>query len=280
MTKFIDIDTHMISFPHCKINLGLHVTERRNDGFHELETIFYPVKWNDILELTEGGHKPFNLNISGLNISGDLKSNLLYKAWAIIKNDHALPPITVHLHKILPMGAGLGGGSSDAAFMLKMLNDHFKLAIPTSKLTVMAAQLGSDCAFFIEETPKMATGRGEILSPISIDLSPYSIVIVMPPTTVGTSEAYSWITPKQPKASLKVNIEMPISEWKNYLINDFEEPVMKHRPIIREIKNSLYEKGAIYASMSGSGAAVFGIFDKNEKPAIEIGNCIVNWEEE
>lgn len=269
----------MISFPHCKVNLGLHVTERRNDGFHNLETIFYPVKWTDILELTEGGKNDFNLNISGLDISGDLQNNLLYKAWAIVNTEHPLPPITVHLHKILPMGAGLGGGSSDAAFMLKMLNQHFKLSISTSKLTEMAAKLGSDCAFFIEETPKLATGRGEILSPISVDLSPYSIVIVMPPTTVGTAEAYSWITPKQPKASLKSIIEMPISEWKNHLINDFEEPVMQHRPIIREVKNYLYEKGAIYASMSGSGAAVFGIFNKNKKPEIEIENCIVKWEE-
>lgn len=269
----------MISFPHCKINLGLHITKRRSDGFHELETIFYPVKWQDILEITEGGIKDFNLNVSGLNISGDLKSNLLYKAWELIKSGHIIPPITVHLHKILPMGAGLGGGSSDAAFMLKMLNQRFKLAIPTSNLMEMAAQLGSDCAFFIEETPKIATGRGEILSPIAVDLSPFTIVIIMPPTTVRTAEAYSWITPKKPKASLKSVIKMPVSEWKNHLVNDFEEPVMQHRPIIRDIKNLLYDKGAIYASMSGSGAAVFGLFNKNEKPVIEIENCIVKWEE-
>ena len=269
----------MISFPHCKVNLGLHVTERRNDGFHNLETIFYPVKWTDILELTEGGKDAFNLNISGLPVNGELQTNLLYKAWAIVNAEYPLPAISVHLHKILPMGAGLGGGSSDAAFMLKMLNEHFKLAISTSKLTEMAAKLGSDCAFFIEETPKIATGRGEILSPISVDLSPYTIVIVMPPTTVGTAEAYSWITPKQPTASLKSIIEKPIHEWKNNLINDFEEPVMQHRPIIRTIKNQLYERGAIYASMSGSGAAVFGIFEKDHKPEFDFENCIIKWEE-
>ncbi|MFM2156184.1 MAG: hypothetical protein RL516_933 [Bacteroidota bacterium] len=252
------------------------MVRKRTDGFHDIETIFYPVFWKDILEINEGIKDDFDMEISGLTIHGDLHSNLIYKAWKLIKDDYNLPPIQVHFHKILPMGAGLGGGSSDAAFMLKLLNSKFNLGISTEKLTKYAAQLGSDCPFFIESKPSLATGRGEKLTPISIDLSNYQIVIVMPQhISVGTAEAYSWVTPQQPKLSISDIIQLPIEKWKNNLINDFEAPVIKHHPRIGEIKNELYSAGAHYSSMSGSGAAVFGIFDKGISLDLDFEDCKV-----
>ena len=266
----------MIVFPHCKINLGLHVVRKRIDGFHDIETVFYPVSWKDMLEVNEDINGDFNLEISGLSISGNLQSNLIYKAWQLIKSDHPLPPIQVHLHKLLPMGAGLGGGSSDAAFMLKLLNLKFNLGISNQKLTEYAAQLGSDCPFFIKSKPCIATGRGEVLTQFPLDLSNYQIVIVMPNNiSVGTAEAYSWVTPTEPVRSLMETIQLPIKEWKNHLINDFEAVVIKHHPRIGEIKNELYKAGAHYASMSGSGAAVFGIFDKGVAIDFDFEDCIV-----
>lgn len=266
----------MIVFPHCKINLGLHVVRKRADGYHDIETIFYPVFWKDILETNEGIKDDFDMEISGLNINGDLNSNLIYKAWKVIKADYNLPPLQVHLHKIIPMGAGLGGGSSDAAFMLKLLNLMFNLGISHEKLREYAARLGSDCPFFIESKPSLATGRGEILSPVSIDLSNYQIVVVMPQhISVGTADAYSWVTPSEAATPLIELIKQPINEWKNSLINDFETPVIKHYPRIGEIKNQLYQAGAHYASMSGSGAAVFGIFDKNAGHDFDFDDCTV-----
>ena len=184
----------MIVFPHCKINLGLHVTRKRDDGFHDIETIFYPVGWKDILEITTGINEEFTLEISGLSVHGKLESNLIYKAWQLLKEDFSIPPLQVYLHKILPMGAGLGGGSSDAAFMLKLLNNRFKLGLSNEKLREYAAKLGSDCPFFVESKPCLAKGRGEILTPLNIDLSNYRIVVVMPKNiSIGTAEAYSWI---------------------------------------------------------------------------------------
>lgn len=266
----------MIVFPHCKINLGLHVVRKRVDGFHDIETVFYPVYWKDILEVNEGIKDGFHMEISGLNINGDLNSNLIYKAWKLLKADYNLPPLQVHLHKILPMGAGLGGGSSDAAFMLKLLNSNYNLDISNEKLREYAAHLGSDCPFFIESKPCLATGRGEVLTPISVDLSNYQIVVFMPKNiSVGTAEAYSWVTPNEPKRSLTEIIHLPISEWKDSLINDFEAPVIKHQPRIGEIKNQLYQEGAHYASMSGSGAAVFGIFDKGVVVDFNFEDCII-----
>jgi len=251
------------------------VVRKRTDGFHDIETIFYPVFWKDILEVNQGIKDDFDMEISGLTINGDSHSNLIYKAWKLIKADYNLPPIQVHFHKILPMGAGLGGGSSDAAFMLKLLNSKFNLGISTEKLREYAAQLGSDCPFFIESKPCLATGRGEVLSPISLDLSNYQIVVVMPQSiSVGTAEAYSWVSSKEPLRPLKEIINLPIEEWKNNLINDFEAPVIKHHPRIGEIKRELYKAGAHYSSMSGSGAAVFGIFEKGISLDLDFEDCI------
>jgi len=251
----------MISFPNAKINLGLHITSKRSDGYHKLESIFYPVQWTDALELIEGGTNSFEMSFSGLPVPGKLESNLCYKAWQLLKSDFSLPNLKAHLHKVIPMGAGLGGGSSDAAFMLKMINEICDLKISDQQLQKYAAQLGSDCPFFIENKPMIASGRGEILNEVKIDLSNYHIAIVMPPISVGTAEAYSWITPAIPINDLCTTINLPIENWKGILINDFEEVVCKHHPIIADIKQQLYNNGAVYSSMSGSGAAVFGIFN-------------------
>jgi 4-diphosphocytidyl-2-C-methyl-D-erythritol kinase len=253
----------MISFPHCKINLGLHVIHKREDGFHNIESVFYPVNWCDVLEIIEGGSQPFDLTISGLEVKGDPEKNLCYKAWKLLSNDFKLPNLRVYLHKVLPMGAGLGGGSSDAAFTLKMINELCNLGLSTEKLVGYAAQIGSDCAFFIHNQPMLATGKGEILVPFDVNLSGYKIVIAMPNVSVGTAEAYSWIKPKVPANKLVDVLNAPIQTWNSTLINDFEIPVIEHYPIIGQIKETLKLNGAIYTSMSGSGAAVFALFEKN-----------------
>ena len=251
----------MVLFPNAKINLGLSVIEKRSDGFHNLETVFYPISWADALEVNSTGNQPINLKISGLSVDGELANNLCYRAWELLSKDYPLPNLQAHLHKVLPMGAGLGGGSADAAFMLKMVNEVASLGISNEKLTIYASKLGSDCAFFIENKPVFANGRGDQFTPIELDLSNYYFVVVMPPVTVNTAEAYSWVKPQIPKFSIHELIKMPIAKWKDYLINDFEAQVIMKHPIIGEIKNQLYNDGAKYASMSGSGASVYGIFD-------------------
>jgi 4-diphosphocytidyl-2-C-methyl-D-erythritol kinase len=265
----------MISFPNAKINLGLLITEKRPDGFHNLETVFYPVPWTDILEVIIGDGAPFEMTMSGLAVNGSLESNLCYKAWKLLATAHNLPPLKAHLHKIIPMGAGLGGGSSDASFMLKMINSVCELHLNDQYLADLATQLGSDCPFFVHNQPMLATGRGEILEPISVSLADHQIIIVMPPLTVGTAEAYSWITPKPTVSSVKGVISQPISQWQSTLINDFENPVFAHYPAIKIIKQQLLDAGAIYASLSGSGAAVFGIFKTIPQEKIKFNNCQV-----
>ena len=250
----------MISFPNAKVNLGLHITQKRPDGYHNLESIFYPVPWCDALEIIIGEDQPFEITFSGLAISGSIENNLCYKAWKLISAHHKLPPLKVHLHKIIPMGAGLGGGSSDAAFMLKMINTLCELNLSDNYLLQYAEQLGSDCPFFIRNQPALATGKGEILNDVSVSLKGYQLLIIMPPLTVGTSEAYALITPQPPANKLNEIISMPVNEWQQQLINDFEKPVFALHPSIEKIKKQLTEAGAIYTAMSGSGAAVFGIF--------------------
>jgi 4-diphosphocytidyl-2-C-methyl-D-erythritol kinase len=255
----------MVLFPNAKINLGLSVIEKRSDGFHNLETVFYPIQWTDALEVISSGDQPISLNTSGLSVDGDIANNLCYKAWELLAKDYTLPNLQAHLHKVLPMGAGLGGGSADAAFMLKMINEVANLGLTNEMLSNYASKLGSDCAFFIENKPVFADGRGDHFTPIELDLSNFYFVIVMPPVTVNTAEAYSWIRPQTPKFRIQESIKLPIVKWKDYLINDFEAPVIKKHPLIGEIKNRLYSEGAIYASMSGSGASVYGIFDAKPK---------------
>lgn len=248
----------MISFPNAKINIGLNVVAKREDGYHNLETIFYPVKLSDALEMVDADEASFSS--SGIEIDAKPESNLVYKAYQLLQNDFHLPAVKLHLHKVIPFGAGLGGGSADAAFALKMLNTHFNLNLTVSELEKYAAQIGADCPFFIANQPTFATGIGNEFSPVELDLSAYEIVILKPNCVVSTPQAYKNVNPKKPTVSLLEIIQTPIEEWKNQLHNDFEKSVFPQFPEIEELKHKLHDLGAVYASMSGSGSAVFGIF--------------------
>jgi 4-diphosphocytidyl-2-C-methyl-D-erythritol kinase len=250
----------MLTFPNAKINIGLNITEKRPDGYHNLETIFYPIELCDALEFAEGKETKFAY--SGLNIDGESDNNLIMKAYRLLKEEFDLPAIDIHLHKAIPMGAGLGGGSSDAAFMLKMLNNHFNLALSAQELEQRATKLGADCAFFIENKPILAKGIGNIFEPTCINLNGYHIVLVKPEVHVSTAEAYGGCKPQRWTTPLEEAIKRPIAEWKDCIFNDFEKTVFVAHPELAEIKNMLYEKGAIYAAMSGSGSTIYGIFDK------------------
>jgi 4-diphosphocytidyl-2-C-methyl-D-erythritol kinase len=258
----------MISFPNCKINLGLHILDKREDGFHNLETFFYPLALHDALEIIQA-EKTVCTN-SGLQIPGRADDNICLKAYhLLIKDFPELPPIKIHLHKIIPMGAGLGGGSADGAFTLKLLNDKCNLNLSTDQLINYALQLGSDCPFFIINKPSIAVGRGEILEPLPIDLSGYKFLIVNPGIHVNTGWAFSQITPALPEKSIKKIILQPIETWQKELKNDFEERVFNNHPEIKNIKDELYKQGAGYASMSGSGSTVYGIFKKEIELALD-----------
>jgi 4-diphosphocytidyl-2-C-methyl-D-erythritol kinase len=256
----------MIVFPNAKINIGINITSRRSDGYHNIETVFYPVKIFDALEALPGDELMFNA--SGLGIPGKTDDNLCIKAYHLIKKDHQLPPLNIHLHKHIPIGAGLGGGSADAAFFIKLIDRQFKLGLSTDQMLNYARHLGADCAFFIESKPVFAFEKGDQFEPINIDLSKYYLVLVMPPAHVSTSEAYRGVRPAEVKDSLYELITEPIKDWKRFIKNDFEESVFRNHPVIRGVKAALYEAGASYASMSGSGASVFGIF--NEKPDLPV----------
>ncbi|WP_167613034.1 4-(cytidine 5'-diphospho)-2-C-methyl-D-erythritol kinase [Maribellus sediminis] len=248
----------MISFPNAKINIGLNVVEKRLDGYHNLETIFYPVKLADALEFVEANNTA--LTISGIQVDGDPENNLIIKAYRLLRRDFQLPELHFHLHKVVPFGAGLGGGSSDAAFALKMLNKHFNLNLDDQTLEQYATGLGADCPFFIRNKPTFAYGIGDQFESIELDLSEYSIVIIKPDCSVSTVEAYRTITPQKPDFDLRRIASLPVEEWRRVIKNDFETSVFPQYPQIRELKHQLYDLGAVYAAMSGSGSAVFGIF--------------------
>jgi 4-diphosphocytidyl-2-C-methyl-D-erythritol kinase len=250
----------MILFPNAKINIGLNITERRPDGYHNLETIFYPINIKDALEVVVSDKLSFDS--SGLDIPGRMEDNLCIKGYHLLKKDHDLPPVSIHLHKNIPIGAGLGGGSSDAAFFIKLMNQQFKLGLSVDEMIGYARKLGADCAFFIEGKPVFAFEKGDEFEPIKLDLSNYKIALVMPDVHISTSEAFSGIKPAPVKDSLLELITEPITEWRKHIKNDFETSVFKNHVEIRGVKASLYEAGAIYASMSGSGASVFGIFEQ------------------
>jgi 4-diphosphocytidyl-2-C-methyl-D-erythritol kinase len=250
----------MLIFPNAKINIGLNILSRREDGFHNLETIFLPVKGlTDALEFLPS--KKTTLICSGREIECNPSDNLVLKAYNLLKERFELPPVSICLHKFIPSSAGLGAGSSDASFMLKGLQEYFQLPLNEKELTELASQMGSDCAFFISNEPAFATAKGEVLEPVSINLTGKHIAIIKPPFPVNTKEAYSGITPGKPSNRLQDLIKLPVEEWKDKLINDFESTVFKKFPELGLIKQSLYELGALYAAMSGSGSAIFGIFD-------------------
>jgi len=248
----------MIVFPNAKINIGLNVVSKRDNGYHNLETIFYPVKLTDALEFAEAEETAFST--SGIQIDGAPENNLILKAYHLLQVDFNLLPLQFHLHKVIPFGAGLGGGSSDAAFTLKMLNEYFELGLSFQKLESYATLIGADCPFFIQNKPTFATGIGNIFHNIELDLSDYEIVILKPNISVSTPEAYKNVIPRNPKYRLTEIVKTPIDGWKNLIVNDFEKSVFSKYPQIAELKQLLYDLGASFASMSGSGSAVFGIF--------------------
>ena len=252
----------MLTFPNIKINLGLSITEKRPDGYHNLETVFYPVNLEDALEIRTSpeAEKKTTLHQYGMEIAGSPEDNLAAKAYSLLDKEFHLPPVEIHLYKHIPSGAGLGGGSSDAAFMLKLLNEQFHLNLSEEQLEIYAATLGADCAFFIKNKPVYAEGIGNIFSPIELSLKGYQIMIVKPDVFVSTREAFANIHPHHPEYPVKEVIRRPVAEWKDTLINDFEASVFPQHPVIGEIKQELYNQGAIYASMSGSGSSVFGLF--------------------
>ena len=252
----------MIQFPNCKINLGLSILAKRADGYHELETVFYPIALNDALEILAS--EKLELTTSGIPVPGDTTQNLCLKAYDLLKKDFPkITPVQMHLHKHIPMGAGLGGGSSDGSTALLLLNHLFSLGLHEQQLMDYASQLGSDCPFFILNKACHATGRGEVLSPIQLDLSNYQFVLAHPGKHISTAWAFQQLTPHTKPESIQSIISKPIGEWKNQLFNDFEIPVFKAEPTLAHIKNELYHLGAIYASMSGSGSSLFGIFPKD-----------------
>jgi 4-diphosphocytidyl-2-C-methyl-D-erythritol kinase len=250
----------MVLFPNAKINLGLNILRKREDGYHELETIFYPIGLKDGLEFIENKQNKINFTSSGLPLNIDPEENIVVKAYRLLAADHSLPGLDIHLHKVIPFGAGLGGGSSDAAFLLKGLNDYFELGLFVSQLKKYAVKLGADCSFFVENKPAFACGIGEQLQNIDFTLNGYFIVLVKPPFGVGTKEAYAGIKPSIPKKSLLDSIQLSPDNWQNCIVNDFETSVFNLYPQIAEIKSKLLEHGAIYAAMSGSGSSVFGLF--------------------
>lgn len=256
----------MITFPIAKINLGLNVVERRPDGYHNLETVFYPVPISDALEVTPMDNKfpsPFDcdLKVSNISIEGDEQRNLVVRAYKLLKEDFPqLPRIHVHLHKAIPTQAGMGGGSSDCAYMIRLLNEQFELGLTTRQMQDYATRLGADCPFFILSRPAYAEGIGERLEPIALDLSRYWIAVVRPDIPVSTKEAFSLIRPHRPQKNCRDVVMQPIETWRDYLVNDFEQSVFTLHPEIGAIKEQLYRLGAVYAAMTGSGSSVFGLF--------------------
>lgn len=255
----------MICFPNAKINIGLNIVSKRNDGFHNIETIFYPIGLSDILEFIPSKTSNTSIQTTGVALNIPDEDNICFKAYQLLKQDYELPNLKIILHKAIPSGAGLGGGSSDAAFLLKELNNNYSLGIDNTKLESYAAKLGSDCPFFIENKPVFAHGRGELFKKIEFDLSNYYIYLVKPNVFVGTAEAYAGVQAKEPKEKLTELIKAPIEQWKETIFNDFELNIFKQYPLLAQIKESLYQQGAVYAAMSGSGSSIFGIFtDKPE----------------
>ncbi len=253
----------MIDYSACKINIGLNITSKRSDNYHNIESVFVPIPLYDIIEISVRKDTEFNLSQSGFIIDGNITDNLLYKAWKLIDDKYCIGGINIHIHKQIPFQAGLGGGSSNASTLLKMLNSYYELNISIEELQKLASIIGSDCPFFIENKAVYAYNIGTDFKEINLDLSPYYIAIVKPPIAVSTQEAYSGITPMKSEIDLSNIDKIPMSEWKSKINNSFESHIFTKLPILADIKEKLYAQGAVYASMSGSGSAVYGIFENN-----------------
>jgi len=260
----------MIVFPNAKINLGLFITERRNDGYHNLETIFYPVKIEDALEIIPA--EKTTISLSGLPVAGTADKNLVQQAFDLLRQDFPdkMKPVAICLHKAIPMGAGMGGGSSNGAFMLRLLDHYFGLGISDEQMISYALTLGSDCPFFIVNKPCFATGRGELLEPLALSLEEYSLQIICPELHISTAVAFKDIRPRQAPVNLRTIGTLPVVEWRDQVFNDFESTVFPLYPVLQQVKSQLYRQGAIYAAMSGTGSAIYGIFPKGEKAGINI----------
>lgn len=269
----------MIVRPNAKINIGLNIVSKRADGFHNLETLMVPLGMTDELKLTENKHigaKKFELIIDGLAIDGALDSNLVSRAYYLLNADFNLPPVKASLRKQVPMGAGLGGGSADCAFMVTALNKMFDLKLSVQDMQRYASMLGSDCAFFVQNKPAYATGRGEILNPVKIDLSNYTIVVVKPDVHVNTSQAYGLLVPQAPKYPIMDLLSKSPEEWNGKMVNDFEKPIFGMYPVLSKIKDALYRQGAAYASMTGSGSAIYGLFrNAPDAGSLKFDDCFV-----
>jgi len=250
----------MILYPPCKINLGLHILKRREDGYHDIETAMIPLKSPvDILEILYSTTGCTEIKVTGPFAVENGDHNLCYKAYQLLAQDFNLPPLKLHLHKQIPFGAGLGGGSADAAYTLTGIRDFLNLPLENRDLEIYAQKLGSDVPFFLWNTPMLATGRGEILTPLELDLKPLYITLIKPDFGISTAEAYSGITPKQPEKDLRTILNQDMATWKDDLRNDFEDSVFSRYPVLKEIKDKLYELGAVYAAMSGSGSTIFAL---------------------
>ncbi|MEQ9099835.1 MAG: 4-(cytidine 5'-diphospho)-2-C-methyl-D-erythritol kinase [Imperialibacter sp.] len=263
----------MITFPNAKINLGLQILRKRTDGYHDISSLFLPIPLQDVLEIVEA--KSLSFTSSGLPIPGNSDDNLCLKAYQLLQRDFALPPLSIHLHKAIPMGAGLGGGSADGAFMLVMLNKKFALGLSNAQLEDYAAQLGSDCPFFVKNQPAMALGRGTELTPFPTDLNGYHLLLVFPGIHIGTKEAYAGVKPNDRQQGITDILSQPIEKWKGQLVNDFEQSVFSNHPALKEVKEKLYAKGAVYASMTGSGSTMYGIFE--DKPKASLAGEMSSW---
>lgn len=276
----------MITFPCCKINLGLNVMAKRKDGYHDIETVIYPVPLCDALEIKKMDERfpseaACDLKVTGKDIGCDERNNLVTKAYSLVAKDFRLPRVHAHLYKRIPTQAGLGGGSSDAAFMIRMLDERFRLNMGNAEMERYAVKLGADCAFFITAKPSFATGRGEILSPVcnkpgNMD-NGYYIGIVKPDIAISTAEAYMSITPSKPAKCCRDIVCQPIETWRKELVNDFEKPIFARHPVLADIKDKLYDMGAVYAQMSGSGSAMFGIFRYRPDTLAETFNNHYTW---
>lgn len=266
----------MITFPNAKINIGLNIVERRPDNYHNIETVFYPISLCDILEVVESKNNQYTLYNSGIVVDAPAENNLITKAYKLLHEEFNLPAVDVYFQKNIPFGAGLGGGSADAAFMLKLLNEIFELQLSDSMLENYASKLGADCPFFIQNKPVFASGTGNIFNNINISLKGHYIALIKPDVYVSTADAYAGVKPQKPVYSLFETIEQtPISEWKNRVVNDFEKTVFFKFPTIEKIKDKLYAQGAVYASMSGSGSSVYGIFEKEIELKDVFSDCFV-----
>lgn len=263
---------HMLRFPNCKINIGLYITNKRPDGYHDLETVFCPVLLKDVLEIVPAKDKA-SIHLSGREMAGDNKDNLVWKAYELMKKQfpQQVPELDIFLHKVIPMGAGLGGGSSDGAFMQQMINDFCNLHLSEEQLASYALELGSDCPFFIYNSASFAKGRGEKLEPIALDLSAYSIQLICPQVHISTAKAFQMLTPKPAAFDLRKISAMPVTEWRHHIQNDFEKPVFEQYSELGNIKEQLYAQGALYASMSGSGSTIYGIFEKGRSAMVKTG---------